>query len=73
MATIYNSEAYPITDGLQGSDICDDAIRTALRIAADRDESVFLDDDDGLWLVEPDGTVGKVPARQARSMGFESA
>ena len=70
MATIYDSEAYPITDGLQGSDICDEAIRAALRIAADRDEEVFLEDEDGLWLVEPDGTVEKVPVRQARSMGF---
>lgn len=46
-----------ITQGLQGCSVCDTAIHTARRIAAERNEAVILDDDDGEWLVQPDGTV----------------
>lgn len=57
MAEIYSyEEGYVIAVGLQGSDVCDDAIDTARRIAADRDERVELHDDDGVWIVSPDGS-----------------
>ena len=56
MADIYDfEEGDVITQGLQGSSVCDDAIRFARNIAADRGEPVVLDDDDGAWLVHPDG------------------
>lgn len=44
-----------LADGLQGSMVCDEAINAALRIAIDRDEAVVLYDDDGVWIVGPDG------------------
>lgn len=45
-----------ITQGLQGSDVSDQAWRCAVEIAAERSEPVVLHDDDGDWLVHPDGT-----------------
>lgn len=56
MATIYHYETgNEITAGLQGCTVCDEAIQAARRIAEDRDEPVELHDDDGEWLVHPDG------------------
>jgi hypothetical protein len=57
MADIYTQTGEEITVGLQGSDVCDEAIRAAKSIAADRGESVRLEDADGNWDVYPDGTV----------------
>ncbi len=57
MAEIYSQNAEEITVGLQGSQVCDEAIQAAKGIAADRGESVRLEDDDGNWDVYPDGTV----------------
>ena len=56
MATIYDIEtAEYISEGLQGSDVCDEAIRAARLIAKERDRPVVLDDDDGVWIVDPSG------------------
>jgi len=57
MATIYSQDGMEITVGLQGSSVCDEAVQAAKRIAADRQESVRLEDDDGNWDVYPDGRV----------------
>ena len=57
MADIYDYETGDvITQGIQGSTICNAAIHWARNIAADRGEPVVLDDDDGSWLVQPDGS-----------------
>lgn len=57
MAAIYDmTTGDVITDGLQGSDRCDEAIQAARRIAADRGEDVELIDDGDSWVVHPDGS-----------------
>jgi len=56
MAEIYSKNGEEITAGLQGSNVCNEAIRAAKNIARDRDEEVMLQDDDGRWTVYPDGT-----------------
>lgn len=54
MAAIYDYETGDeITVGLQGCDVCDEAIQAAQRIADDRGEDVHLVDDDGEWIVHP--------------------
>ena len=57
MATIYTMNAEEITDGLQSHTVCDEAIRAARNIAADRGETVRLEDGDRLLDVHPDGSV----------------
>lgn len=58
MAAIYDTkDGDLITDGLQGSDRCDEALIATRKIAAERGEDVHLDDDDGEWIVSPDGTI----------------
>ena len=43
-----------ITDGLQGSTVCDEALQIAKEIAERRDTPVLLGDDDGeSWIVYP--------------------
>jgi len=70
MATIYDMDAMELTCGLQGSVVCDEAIQCARRMAADREESVILEDDDVLYQVDTDGTITEVdPA----DIGFEVA
>ncbi|KKM05265.1 hypothetical protein LCGC14_1755870 [marine sediment metagenome] len=56
MAAIYDNQSITLADGLQGSDICDAAVQAAFRIAYERDEDIVLMDDDGVWIVHPDGT-----------------
>ena len=56
MAEIYSKNGEEITAGLQGSSVCNEAIRAAKNIARDRGEEVMLQDDDGRWTVYPDGT-----------------
>jgi len=56
MAAIYTKNGDELTDGLQGSDVCNEAIRAAKRMARDRGEEVMLEDDDGRWTVHPDGS-----------------
>lgn len=57
MAAIYDLHGNTITGGLQGSEVCDEAIQAAKGLAAERGEAVHLNDDDGDWLVHPDGSV----------------
>lgn len=54
-ASIHTTDGETITEGLQGSRVCDAAIQAARRIAASRGAAVVLDDDDGSWLVAPSG------------------
>jgi len=57
MAEIYDQETGDmLTCGLQGSDICDEAIHAAQNIASDRGEAVLLVDDGGEWVVCPTGS-----------------
>lgn len=58
MASIYTLDGETITVGLQGCDMCDEAIIVAERIADRRKETVMLDDDDGEWCVYPAGEEG---------------
>jgi len=56
MAEIYDKNANYLAEGLQGSKVCDEAIQAARWLAAERDEDVFLEDDDKRLTVHPDGT-----------------
>lgn len=51
MAAIYDADYNIITQGLQGCSRCDEAIQMARRMAAERQECVILNDDDGEWIV----------------------
>ena len=57
MASIYSGNGNTLTEGLQGCNVCDAAIQSALRLAKTLEEPVYLDDDDGEWTVHPDGDV----------------
>jgi hypothetical protein len=57
MAAVYDMDGHAITEGLQGCKVCDEAIQAARAIASRRDEAVVLEDDDGHWIVHPNGTV----------------
>lgn len=57
MAEIYSMNGEELAVGLQGSAVCDEAIRAAKAIAKDMDETVRLEDDGDLFDVHPDGTV----------------
>lgn len=70
MATIYSSDGYEITAGLQGCSVCDEAIQAAYRIAEDRDEEVILEDDDGTWAITPDGDSALISRADLVAMGF---
>lgn len=62
MAGIYNYlTTDTITDGLRGSTWSDDARQTAHSIAREKCQPVVLEDDDGIWLVYPDGTRETLP------------
>jgi len=55
MAALYDYETgEEITAGLQGCNVCDEAIQIAQRAADERGENVHLSDDDGEWLVHPE-------------------
>lgn len=57
MAAIYDIETGDtITEGLQGCGMSDEAIQEARFIASERRESVHLDDDDGSWIISPEGS-----------------
>ncbi len=57
MAEIYTQDGEEITVGLQSSTVCDEAILAARGIAADRDETVRLEDDGDAWDVSPGGSI----------------
>ena len=72
MASLYdNSNGYLITDCLQGSDTCDEALDIAKQEAERRNEDILLDDDDGYWLIKPDGGVWTVGPEQAKAWGYD--
>ncbi len=50
MARVWSTDGYLAADGLQGCEVCDEAIQTAQRIADEWGEAVELEDDDGSWL-----------------------
>lgn len=54
MAAVYRlSNGNPLTDGLQGCRICDEAMQAAKYWADELGEDVQLADDDGEWIVHP--------------------
>ena len=53
-ATIYTTDGKILTEGLQPAWVCDEAIRIAGVIAEELEDSVVLDDSDGVWLVKVD-------------------
>ena len=54
MAAIYDyDDGSLITEGLQGSHTCDEALIAARNIARDRNRPVVLDDDDGEMVIHP--------------------
>lgn len=54
MATIYDYESGDqLSAGLQGCDVCDEAIQAAQSWADERGAAVELWDDDGRWKVHP--------------------
>lgn len=54
MAAIYDLDTgNAITEGLQGCNICNEAILAAEHIADSLDKDVELHDDDGRWIVHP--------------------
>jgi hypothetical protein len=55
MATIYDKNGEHLTQGLQGSAVCDEAIQCARRLAARGGETVCVDDDGEYYAVEADG------------------
>lgn len=59
MANIYTMDGNTVTEGLQGCNVCDEAIQCAQRAADRLGTDVHLVDDDGEWIVHPaaaDGT-----------------
>ena len=63
MAEIYDAiTGQQITAGLQGCDVCDEALQAAGRIADERGRDVHLDDDDGQWIVHPQVNGRREPA-----------
>lgn len=64
MSAVYRmADGSSLAEGLQGCNVCDEAIQTAERIADRRGESVKLDDDDGCWEVFPARAGKRQPAR----------
>ena len=61
MASIYNKNGEYLTQGLQGSKVCDEAIKVAKRMAKNRNEEVYLEDDGWIYAILPDGSFGEVP------------
>ena len=55
MAAIYTMDGYTITAAIEGCKVSDIAIRTAERQARERGEDVHLVDDDGEWIISPNG------------------
>ena len=63
MAEIYDAlTGQQITAGLQGCNMCDEALQVACRIADERGHDVQLDDDDGQWIVHPRANGRREPA-----------
>lgn len=66
MAEIYSYQtADTLAAGLQGCNTCDEALQMARELAAERHETVVLEDDDGNWAISPDGDRKKLKAEWA--------
>ena len=72
MASIYNNSGETITLGLNGCNVSDETLQIARRQAAEREEAVILNDDDGEWVVNPDGSTQEFTAAMKREWGFEA-
>lgn len=59
-AAIYTPYGDILSQGLQTATVCDQAIQCARRAARDRGVPVVLDDSDGVWLVQPAGSVAQL-------------
>jgi len=59
MAAIYDMDGTELTAGLQGCNVCDEAIQAAQRTADRLGRDVELVDDDGSWIVHPAGPDGR--------------
>jgi len=72
MATIYDAEtAYTLSDGLQGSDVCDEAVLMAKQIAREDNRDVILEDENKLWFISAGtGKIREIDSDEARSLGF---
>lgn len=71
MATIYDyTNGEVITEGLQGSSACDEALQAARWIARDRHKTVVLEDDGELLIVGPRGGVRRMSGAEARDGGW---
>lgn len=65
MAAIYDyKNGHLITGGLQGCKVCDEAVQSAIWIAEHRNQPVHLEDDDGDWVVYPDGTMDQIQVQR---------
>jgi len=72
MAAIYDAvTGAPITEGLPGCKICDEAQIVARCIAARCNLFVLLSDDDGDWIVKPNGDCELLEDRQKMLQGIE--
>lgn len=70
MAAIYDyATGTELTAGLQGCDVCDEAIQAAERTADDLGRPVHLVDDDGEWLVHPISEGRREPADSLTDSG----
>lgn len=73
MATIYEYETgKPLSEGLQGSAQCDEAIRYAREEARDRQQPVVVEDDGEFFVVYPDGATREMDDRERRSGGWDA-
>jgi hypothetical protein len=71
MASLYDlNSGHTITEGLQGCNVCDEALNIAKRTAAETRRSVLLEDDDGEWIVGPSGRIRKMTPALQRRYGF---
>jgi len=72
MASLFDLRSgHTITEGLQGSSVCNDALRIARARAKESKRSVLLEDDDGDWIVGPRGGIRKMTPALKRRYGFD--
>jgi hypothetical protein len=72
MAALYDlNSGHTITEGVQGSSVCNDALNMAKAIAKERRRTVILDDDDGEWLIGPSGRIRRFTPALKRRYGFD--
>lgn len=69
MAGIYTMDGNELTVGLQGCNVCDEAIQHAQAFADQLSTDVHLVDDDGEWIVHPKIDGKREPADPIESDG----